>query len=106
MKALGNKVSKGTQRETFFANQVGAIASLLMPKQGDFMVDGKYLFEVGSSQKTFDQIANLPDSYLAVDDVEVGMEIGFLCGFWAAYTKPFLFQSRENFQRRRKFFLS
>ena len=72
MSALGNKVSKGTQREIFFANQVGAVSMLLMPKQGDFMVDGKYLFEVGGAQKSFAQIANLPDSYLAIDNVEVG----------------------------------
>ena len=36
------------------------------------MVDGKYLFEVGGPQKTFDQIADLPDSYLAIDNIEVG----------------------------------
>ena len=43
-----------------------------MPKQGDFLASNKYLFEVGGAQKTFDQIANLPDSYLAIDNVEVG----------------------------------
>lgn len=74
MAALGSKLSKGTQRETFFANQVGAIGTLQMPKQGDFLVNGKYLFEVGGAQKTFDQIADIPDSYLAIDDVEVGNE--------------------------------
>lgn len=72
MNALGSKVSTGTRRETFFANQVGAVASLLMPKQGDFLADGRYLFEVGGAQKTFDQIADLPDSYLAIDNVEIG----------------------------------
>ena len=72
MKALGCRISKGTQRETFFANQVGAVTSLSMPKQGDFLANNKYLFEVGGAQKTFDQIANLPDSYLAIDNVEVG----------------------------------
>lgn len=72
MAALGNGISKGTQRETFFANQVGGVASLQMPKQGDFLVDGKYLFEVGGAQKTFNQIAGIPNSYLAIDDVEVG----------------------------------
>ena len=72
MSALGNGISKGTQRETFFANQVGSVATLLMPKQGDFLADGKYLFEVGGTQKTFDQIADLPNSYLAIDGVEVG----------------------------------
>ena len=72
MSALGNGISEGTQRETFFANQVGSVATLLMPKQGDFWADGKYLFEVGGTQKTFDQIADLPNSYLAIDGVEVG----------------------------------
>lgn len=72
MYALSGKVSEGTMRETFFANQVGTVATLTMPKQGDFMADGKYRFEVGGSRKTFDQIADLPDSYLAIDDIEVG----------------------------------
>ena len=43
-----------------------------MPKQGDFLADGKYLFEVGGSSKTFDQIAGIPESYLAVDGIETG----------------------------------
>ncbi len=72
MYALSGKISKGTLRETFFANQVGAVSSLTMPQQGDFMADGKYLFEVGGSRKTFDQIADLPNSYLALDDIETG----------------------------------
>lgn len=49
MYALLGKISEGTMRETFFANQVGAVSTLTMPKQGDFMV--------GGSRKTFDQIA-------------------------------------------------
>lgn len=72
MNALGSRVSKGTQRETFFANQAGAVTDLLIPKQGDFLADGRYIFEVGGPQKTFDQIAGLPDSYLAIDDIETG----------------------------------
>ena len=72
MYALTGKISEGTLRETFFANQVGAAAELTMPKQGDFLVNGKYVFEVGGSRKTFEQIANVPDSYLAIDDIETG----------------------------------
>ena len=72
MYALSGKISEGTVRETFFANQVGAVADLTMPKQGDFLADGKYLFEVGGSSKTFDQIAGIPESYLAVDGLETG----------------------------------
>lgn len=72
MYAFAPSAEVGTMRETFFLNQVGAIAEVVMPKQGDFKVNGKHLFEVGGSNKSFDQIANVPDSYLAIDDVEYG----------------------------------
>ena len=36
------------------------------------MANEKYLFEVGGNRKTFNQIANLPNSYLAVDNIEIG----------------------------------
>lgn len=32
----------------------------------------RFLFEVGGLGKGFEQIADLPESYLAVDDLEVG----------------------------------
>lgn len=47
MYALSGIVSEGTLRETFFANQTGSAMTLTMPRKGDFMADGKYLFEVG-----------------------------------------------------------
>ena len=72
MYALSGNLSESTLRKTFFANQVGAVATLTMPKQGDFMADGKYLFEVGGSRKTFGQIADLPNSFLALDGIETG----------------------------------
>ena len=72
MFALSGNVSEGTMRETFFANQVGTVADLIMPKQGDFLADETYLFEVGGSRKTFDQIADILNGYLAIDDIEVG----------------------------------
>ena len=72
MYALSSAVNLGTCRETFFANQLSAIGQLTMPEKGDFLLNGKYLFEVGGSSKDFRQIANIPDSYLAIDDVEIG----------------------------------
>ena len=42
------------------------------PKQGDFLVDHKYLFEVGGKNKTFEQIKDVQDSFLAVDGIEIG----------------------------------
>lgn len=72
MYALTTNVDKGNLRETFFLNQTDIVTSVVMPKQGDFLVNGKYLFEVGGKGKTFDQIKDQPDSYLAVDDIELG----------------------------------
>ena len=39
---------------------------------GDFRVDEVFTFEVGGKGKTFEQIKDVPDSYLAVDDTEIG----------------------------------
>lgn len=72
MYALSANVSDGNLRETFFANQLTSIGSVVMPRQGDFFIDDKYIFEVGGSSKTFAQIADLPNSYLAIDDIEIG----------------------------------
>jgi hypothetical protein len=44
----------------------------LASKKGDFLVDGKYLFEIGGKSKGFNQIKELPDSYVVADDIEVG----------------------------------
>ena len=63
----------GTARETFFMNQVGSSHILTYPKKGDFLVDGKYLFEVGGKGKTFRQIKDLPDSFVVNDGIEVGI---------------------------------
>lgn len=46
---------------------------ITMPSNGDFLVDGKHLIEVGGKGKDFSQIADLHNSYLAVANVEVGV---------------------------------
>lgn len=72
MNVLCPKVDKGNERETFFISQLRVLHDVRYPKQGDFLIDDKHLFEVGGKGKTFGQIADAPDSYLAVDDTEVG----------------------------------
>lgn len=73
MFALTEKVDTGTKRETFFLNQLKSAGySVTYPAQGDFLVKEKYLFEVGGRKKSFDQIKDLPNSYLAIDDEETG----------------------------------
>lgn len=72
MHVLCPHVDKGNERETFFHSQFRVTNEIKYPKQGDFLVDDRCLFEVGGSKKTFDQLADIPDSFLAVDDTEVG----------------------------------
>ncbi|MDR0618707.1 MAG: AAA family ATPase [Bacteroidales bacterium] len=72
MYALSAKVDKGSLRETFFCNQINNVSQVLMPKQGDFLVDNQFLFEVGGKNKTFEQIKDTPNSFLCVDDTEIG----------------------------------
>ena len=72
MYALSPKIDVGTLRETFFIDQLSAIGTVQMPLKGDFLVNGKYLFEVGGESKEFDQIAGIPDSYLAIAGIETG----------------------------------
>lgn len=72
MYALGAKIEIGTVRETFFLNQLSHVLPICYPAKGDFLVDGKYLFEVGGADKTFDQIKDIPYSFLAIDNTETG----------------------------------
>ena len=73
MHALVSKVDAGTMRETFFVNQLRCAGhAVACAEKGDFTVDAKWLFEVGGKGKGFDQIKDLPDSFVAADDIEVG----------------------------------
>ncbi len=73
MNSLTERINVGTKRETFFLNQLRSAGhEVLYPNKGDFFVDGKYLFEVGGKDKSFDQIKDIPESFLAIDDVENG----------------------------------
>ncbi len=79
----------GNLRETFFVNQLdnyyknsqslnddGIFAS----KQGDFCCGEKYIFEVGGRNKGFEQIKDIPNSYIASNDLEIG--IGNKIALW------------------------
>jgi len=62
----------GNLRETFFYNQLRVTNKVTSAAKGDFTVNDKYIFEVGGSKKNFSQIADIPNSYLAVDETEIG----------------------------------
>ncbi len=69
---LSDTVNKGTARETFFLSQVSFVKKINYPKTGDFLIDNKYLFEVGGKNKTQKQIAGIENAFLAIDNVEYG----------------------------------
>ena len=72
MHALCTNVNKGSERETFFHSQLSVGHEVSIPSQGDFLVDNTILFEVGGKRKTFEQIKDESNGYLAVDDTEIG----------------------------------
>lgn len=67
------QANRGNLRETFFLNMLRNLYEVSIPARGDFLVGKGYTFEVGGKKKTYDQIKDLPHSYLAVDDMEVGV---------------------------------
>ena len=64
----------GNVRETFFANQAGYEHQLTFPDKGDFLVDGKYLVEIGGKQKSNKQISGIEHSFVATDEIEYGFD--------------------------------
>lgn len=71
--ALSKNTQSGTLRETFFANQLSHSHELTIPTAGDFLIDNTYLFEAGGKGKTFKQIRNVENSFVAYDDMEIGL---------------------------------
>lgn len=64
---------KGKVREPFLASMLAHDHEVAYPKEGDLLVDNRYLFEVGGAGKGFSQIKDIPDSFVAADDI--------LCGY-------------------------
>jgi predicted AAA+ superfamily ATPase len=74
MYSLGiSDVSAGSLRETFFLNQLSQNHKVTYPKQGDFLVDEKYLFEIGGKNKSGKQIMGIDNSFIVSDDIAYGV---------------------------------
>lgn len=72
--AINRSVNKGNERETFFYNQVNNVHKVEYAPAGDFLVDGKYTFEIGGKTKNKKQIRAIKHSYIAADMLEFGFE--------------------------------
>ncbi len=63
----------GAERESTFASFLSVNHRVGFAKDGDFIIDNRYLFEIGGKGKGFAQIRDIPDSYVAADDIEFGL---------------------------------
>lgn len=61
----------GTIREVFFHSMLDGFTQE-SSKNGDFLINDTYLFEIGGKNKTFKQVKDIPNSYVVSDDIEVG----------------------------------
>lgn len=69
--ALAENCQIGTIRECFVVNQLSVNHTVEYGKTvGDFKIDGSTTFEVGGERKSFNQIADVPDSYILADNME------------------------------------
>lgn len=71
--AIGlSDADKGTERETFFFNQVGSVEHVFYSTKGDFKVGNDLIFEVGGKNKSFNQIKGIEKGYIASDGIDLG----------------------------------
>ena len=81
--ALTSEINRGSAREAFFVNQIKNSQNaqskfmdntIFTVDKGDFLVNDTYTFEVGGKNKSFKQIKDLANSFVAADDIEVGFK--------------------------------
>ncbi len=70
--AYCDKQEVGTLREVFVMSMLIDEYRLEVPGQGDFLIDDRYLVEVGGKGKSYKQIKDVQDSFIIADDIEIG----------------------------------
>lgn len=69
-----NQVNIGSIRETFWMNQLSQLHNVTLPRQGDFLIDNQYTFEIGGKGKSNRQIKQVNNAYIVKDDIEIGSQ--------------------------------
>jgi len=72
LEAICINKERGTIRETFFVSILKTKHKLHYSNRGDFLVDERYTFEIGGKNKSYNQIKDIANSYIASDDIEIG----------------------------------
>ncbi len=67
-----SSVNSGTIRETFVMNNLSRAGIVSTPTKGDFMIDEKYVIEVGGANKTFHQLSGMPNAILVKEGISRG----------------------------------
>jgi hypothetical protein len=62
----------GGIRETFFVNQMSSKHKVCLHDKGDFLIDDRWIMEVGGKNKNDYQIREEKDAYLILDDMKIG----------------------------------
>ena len=70
--AAPEKTDIGTLRETFFVRTLGVLHDVRAGQGADFLVNGRFHFEVGGRNKGSGQIAGKTDAFLALDEIPAG----------------------------------
>ncbi len=73
--ALSNREPKiGTLRETFILSQLLPFNAVTYTDRGDYIINRKYILEVGGKSKGMKQISGLQNAYIAADNIDVGLD--------------------------------
>jgi predicted AAA+ superfamily ATPase len=67
------QVETGTERETFFVNQLAYRHQVEYGRRADYYIDRKYTVEVGGQSKDGKQIASTNDAFIAADNIEYAL---------------------------------
>ena len=65
-------VNRGSLRETFALNQLSVNQEVFLHEQADFLVDNKFVIEIGGKNKDTRQVREFDNSFLFLDDIEIG----------------------------------
>ena len=81
MLAISKDANIGNKRETFFVNQMKSYfynrasfldENILLSTTGDFLLEQKYVVEIGGKNKSYKQIQDVENSYVIADEIEIG----------------------------------
>jgi len=65
-------VNTGNLRETFALNQLATRHQVFLHEQADFLVDNKFVFEIGGKNKDNRQTRSFDHGFVFPDETEIG----------------------------------